>query len=61
MPIYAYRCRECGEKFESFRAINSSDDEVACPKCDAKKPARLLASVFSQSANTSRGNLRFPT
>jgi putative FmdB family regulatory protein len=58
MPIYAYRCRECGEKFEQFRSISSSDDEVACPKCGAKKPDRLICNVFSKSAGESPGYSR---
>ncbi len=61
MPIYAYRCRECGEKFESFRGIHDSDNEVTCPKCGAKKPTRVLSSVFVRNSAEYRGNFRFPT
>ena len=58
MPIYAYRCKKCGEKFESFRGINDIDSEVACPKCGEKKPQRTLSPVYTKSP---AGNLRFPT
>lgn len=62
MPIYEYRCRECGEQFESFRSIKASDDEVVCPRCGAKKPQRRLSSFSSPGAGeVSGGNLRFPT
>lgn len=60
MPIYEYRCRECGEIFESFRAINASDEEVVCPRCGAKKPNRRLSSVYGKLTD-GKGNLRFPT
>ena len=61
MPIYAYRCRQCGDKFEAFRAISSNDDEVACPKCGAKKPVRVLSPVYGKTSDVNLGNLRFPT
>jgi len=61
MPIYEYRCKQCGEKFEAFRGINDKDDEVICPKCGVKKPHRTFASFFSFGSSESRGNLRFPT
>ena len=61
MPIYSYRCKQCGEKFESVRSMHENDDEVTCPKCGEKKPQRVLSSFFSKSINDLRGNLRFPT
>ena len=61
MPIYAYRCRECSEKFESFRGINDDDKEVTCPKCGKKNPIRVLSPVYGSISGNSQGNLRFPT
>ncbi|MBN1161170.1 MAG: zinc ribbon domain-containing protein [Dehalococcoidales bacterium] len=61
MPIYIYRCRECGEKFESFRSIHDNDAEVTCPKCGKKNPERLFAPVFGQISRGGSGNQRFPT
>jgi putative FmdB family regulatory protein len=61
MPIYAYRCRECQEKFESFRGIFSSDKEVACPKCSAKNPQRLFSPVFTKGSGEGGSKFRFPT
>jgi putative FmdB family regulatory protein len=58
MPIYAYRCRKCGEKFEQFRTITSNDDEVTCPECGTKKPDRLVSTVFSKSAGAGSGGFR---
>ncbi|OGN98323.1 MAG: hypothetical protein A2Y89_05195 [Chloroflexi bacterium RBG_13_51_18] len=61
MPIYAYRCRECGEQFESFRAMNDDDAEVACPKCGRKNPQRVFSPVYGSVSRGQPGNLRFPT
>jgi putative FmdB family regulatory protein len=45
MPIYEYRCEECGKKSSSLLASFSSLDPV-CPHCG--KPAlRRLVSTFA--------------
>jgi putative FmdB family regulatory protein len=61
MPIYAYCCRACGEKFEQFRGIYDSDKEVACPGCGKKDPKRVIGRVFGGGSSSSKGNLTFPT
>jgi putative FmdB family regulatory protein len=62
MPIYEYRCQECDERFEAFRSISASDDEVACPRCGARKPKRLFSSFSSPgSSDSSGGTFRVPT
>ena len=32
MPIYDFKCTQCGHRFELMRSI-SNRDEAACPKC----------------------------
>ena len=32
MPLYAYRCTQCGHRFEKIQNF-SAEPEVACPKC----------------------------
>ena len=55
MPIFEYRCRECGTKFE--RIVNSSTVEVSCKNCESKKVDQLL-SIFAV-AGTSHSNESF--
>lgn len=33
MPIYEYRCLECGERFEKFGRSANARKEVVCPRC----------------------------
>ena len=35
MPIYEYRCNECGEKFELFVRSVANQTAPVCPKCDS--------------------------
>lgn len=45
MPLHEYRCRKCEEVFEEL--IRRDDDEatLACPRCGAKKPKRLMSAA----------------
>jgi putative FmdB family regulatory protein len=61
MPIYAYRCNKCSEKFESFRGIYASDEDVICPNCGERKPQRVISAICGSRPDPNRGNLRFPT
>ena len=46
MPIYEYRCLDCGEVSEAF--IRSPDSEgVTCPNCGSKNLERLLPSSYA--------------
>ena len=35
MPLYEYRCKTCGHRFEAIKSI-SARDSVACEKCGEK-------------------------
>ena len=61
MPIYAYRCKKCDEKFEEFRNIRDTDNDVECPVCGEKRPQRILSPFFSKNAGKSGGSPVFPT
>lgn len=43
MPIYEYRCSECGQQFELL--VNASDTPC-CPSCDSAQIEKQL-SVFA--------------
>ncbi len=32
MPLYAYRCTQCGHRFEKIQSF-SAEPETVCPKC----------------------------
>ncbi|MFN7925961.1 MAG: zinc ribbon domain-containing protein [Bryobacteraceae bacterium] len=43
MPMYEYRCQECGDKFEQLRRMADADTNVICPRCASQKVVRLLS------------------
>lgn len=49
MPIFEFRCRECGKEFE--RLVFSSDEgNVACPQCGSGCTEKVM-SVFACAAS----------
>lgn len=55
MPIYEYRCQDCGQKFEKLVRVNSDETELVCPGCGSKHAERLL-SLFGTSGFTTTPN-----
>ena len=56
MPIYEYRCEECGQGFELFVRSPSRQAEFACPKCASrrvKKAVSLFGVGGTGGSNTS--------
>lgn len=50
MPIYEYRCSQCGNEFESIRPVSRADDPIECKVCG--NPALRQISNFSFKSDT---------
>lgn len=46
MPIYEYKCQECGNEFEEL--VFNQEATVACPKCGSEKTAKLMSACAIQ-------------
>jgi putative FmdB family regulatory protein len=55
MPIYEYRCQDCGVKFEKLVRTNSDRIELICPNCGSKQAEKLF-SVFGTSGFSTTPN-----
>ena len=42
MPLYPYRCTQCGHKFEKIQSF-SAEQETECPKCQGLLERTLTA------------------
>ena len=46
MPIYEYRCEDCGERFEVLTlTIGQKPPDLLCPECESRELKRLISSV----------------
>jgi putative FmdB family regulatory protein len=55
MPLYEYRCRDCGHQFEILQRIGEGAAAMSCPRCDAG----ALEKQFSTFATASGGSASF--
>ena len=51
MPLYEYRCEQCGRAFELLRRMSDADRDLVCPECRSQQVRRL----FSTFATTGCG------
>lgn len=54
MPIYAYRCTECGHEFDRFFTSHQrmTATRVACPHCASRRVRRLISAPHIKSGGT---------
>jgi putative FmdB family regulatory protein len=52
MPIFEYKCNDCGKKFDILHKSSTNLEEVICPDCQSKNSKKLLSS-FSASVGSS--------
>jgi len=53
MPMYEYRCQNCGSKFDELvSSAQVPDSDVACPHCGEYESQKLM-SAFASSGGGS--------
>lgn len=55
MPIFEYRCRECGSRSEQL--VLSSSPPPNCPACHSENLEKLMSASAVSSSDTQRRNL----
>lgn len=56
MPIYEFRCKQCGQKFEQrFSTVNVTG--ATCPQCGSPEVSRLMSLFFSPKVSQQRGSM----
>ncbi len=53
MPIYEYKCPDCGREFEEL--VVGSRREVACPRCGGEKCEKLMSAASFRSRGADGG------
>jgi putative FmdB family regulatory protein len=55
MPIYEYRCEECGVQFEElWKTVSKAKDVAPCPECGTEAP-KIMSPANHQFAHTPSG------
>ncbi len=52
MPVYEYKCRECGRTFDIKAEIRDTGVKAECPVCGSSNTGRVF-SVFSRTVSGS--------
>ena len=55
MPIYEYRCQECGATFDKLVRSMNGEHEVECPKCGSKRCQKAF-SLFGTTSSGARAS-----
>lgn len=55
MPLYEYRCPECGHRFEILQRMGEGAEGLACPRCGAGKVEKQF-STFAASSTGGGGD-----
>ena len=54
MPLYEYKCKECGQQFESYRRLSDAGKEETCPACGGRAE-KMGISLFTAKGSPSSG------
>ncbi|MGD0670022.1 MAG: zinc ribbon domain-containing protein [Bryobacteraceae bacterium] len=55
MPIYEYKCQDCGTKFEKL-VRRSGEPDLACPSCGQKHLEQELSTFAAHSGSSSHAS-----
>jgi len=60
MPLYEYRCKECGFEFEKMMSFSQSDKLPECPSCKSQDTRKQM-STFASKGNAASSSGCSPT
>jgi putative FmdB family regulatory protein len=55
MPLYEYRCMDCGTEFEKRLSFSEADQRPVCPECASAHTQKKLSRVISFNATSAAG------
>ena len=55
MPLYEYRCEDCGRAFELLRRYSEADTDLKCPACESEDVTRQVSSFAAGGCGSGSG------
>ena len=55
MPVYDYRCTQCGTLYDVYHKVREVKEDVVCPSCKSHDHAKLM-SVPGVAVSSSAGS-----
>ncbi len=52
MPIFEYRCPDCGKTFMEWTAGQREKDEVQCPRCGSERSERMMSTFATKTSDS---------
>lgn len=56
MPIYEFRCLQCGEVFELLAVKSGDDVDIRCPQCKGEEIERVMSRVSFNTSGSDSGS-----
>jgi len=53
MPLYEYKCKDCGYQFDVLRSMKDADKPIQCRSCHSEHTSRALSVFFASSEGRS--------
>ena len=53
MPVFEYKCDDCGSKYDFFHKSLLKQDEVTCPKCGSTNNKKLFSAFATTNSSES--------
>jgi putative FmdB family regulatory protein len=50
MPMYEYRCANCGRLYEQLRRMPEADKDLRCPHCESEDVKRQFSACSVRGA-----------
>lgn len=55
MPLYEYRCPQCGHRFEILQRMGEGAEGLTCPRCGAGKVEKQFSTFASATGGQAGG------
>ena len=54
MPVYAYRCRACGEVTDRFASVDAAPEQIVCEHCHGEDTYRIISRVAYHASDAGK-------